>query len=478
MGRTKKHVVTFAIVLMLSLSSFLPQASANALQQYIERTVGKGDTSVTIESVRTGQQILHVKGDVPRQPASNLKLVTGFGALYMLGEQYRFKTEAYTNGTVENGVLKGHLFLKGYGDPTLQYKDLLSIGYALKAQGIHKIEGHILGDDSYFSGPQLSPGVLPYEESEYYAARVSALTMAPNADYDAGTIILDIRPSAVGYKPLVYQQPGYSNLNIINYSTTTRKGTRNTISVKRKTGTNDVVISGQLPVGSSVKEWVTVADPTVTALHFARSAILQAGIQLGQGSWYWRQSVQPNYQLLYTHYSMPLGSMYPTFMKLSNNVMADAFLKTIGAERKGVGDFAHGAAALQEYLQASYMPVKQMVMVDGSGLSPQNRLTTNELAAFLNKTRKTYAFQSYYSGLPVGGLSDRLVGGTLKNRFQGRYAYHVVAKTGYIDGVYALSGYVKTRNGNEYVVSIMSENNRSSKIGQIDQFVKYLIDYY
>lgn len=474
----KKRLIATFVVLVLTFIGFLPQASANALQNYVERTIGTANTSFTIESARTGQRIFHINGDVARQPASNLKLVTGFGALYMLGGDYRFKTEVYASGPIENGVLKGHLFLKGYGDPTLQYQDLQSIAQALKAQGIHKIEGHILGDDSYFSGPQLSPGVEPYEESEYYAARVSALAMSPNADYDAGTIIMEVKPSQVGYKPLVYQLPGYSNLTIINNSVTSRKGTRNTISIKRKTGTNEVVISGQIPMGSSVKEWVTVADPTVTTLFYARSAIQQAGIQLGQGSWFWRQSVIPQDNLIYTHYSIPLGSMYPTFMKLSNNVMGDMFLKTIGAERKGVGDFANGAAALNEYLQASYMPMSKMVMVDGSGLSNQNRLTTNELTSFLNKTRKTYAFQSFYSGLPVGGVSDRLIGGTLKNRFQGNYKYQVVAKTGYITGVYTLSGYVKTRNGNEYVISIMTEHNKNSKIGQIDQVVKHIIDYY
>lgn len=473
-----KQWTVVVVALMLSVSVFLPEASANALQQYFEQTVGKGNASVTIESASTGQRVLQVNGDVPRQPASNLKLATGFGAMYMLGNHYRFKTEVYTDGTVENGVLKGHVFLKGYGDPTLQLQDLQSIGQALKAQGIHKIEGHILGDDSYFVGPQLSPGVKPYEETEYYAARVSALTMSPNEDFDAGTIIVEVKPSQVGYKPLVYQLPGYSNLNIINNSTTTKKGTKNTLSIKRKLGTNDVIISGQLPMGSSKKEWVTVADPTVTTLFYARSAFQKAGIELGKGSWFWRQSIKPDYKLLYTHYSRPLGNMYATFMKLSNNVMADTFLKTLGAERKGIGDFANGAAAVKEYFEASYMPMNSMVMVDGSGLSEKNRLTTNELATFLNKARKTYAFSSYYAGLPVGGVSDRLIGGTLKNRFQGRYAYHVVAKTGYIDGVYTLSGYVKTRSGNEYVVSIMTENNRSSKIGSIDQFVKHLIDYY
>lgn len=476
--RLTKPFLATIMVFMLTLSTFLPQASANALQQYAEKTVAPGSTSVTVESVRTGYRVLSIKGDIPRLPASNLKLVTGFSALGILGEDFRFKTEVYTNGQVQNGVLKGHLFIKGYGNPTLQYNDLVTIGKALKAKGIHKIDGHILGDDSYFSGSQVSPGVIPSEESNYYAARVSALTMAPNKDYDAGSIIVTVKPSKVGSKANVTQEPGTSDMKVVNKSTTSKKGTRNTISIKRQSGTNNLVISGQIPIGSSKREWVTVLDPTITTLHYARTAFKKAGIELGQGSWYWRQSIKPEYTLLYTHQSQTLKSMYPTFMKLSNNVMADAFLKTIGAETTGVGDLVNGEAAIRAYFKEQNVPLKNFTMVDGSGFSIKNRLTTNEVARFLNVSRSFSTFNTFYAGLPVGGVSNRLVGGSLSSRFQGSYAKRVVAKTGYIDGVYALSGYVKTKQGNEYIVSIMSNGNTSSKIGKIDQFVKHLIDHY
>lgn len=478
MGKLSKYAFTIVVVTMLTLSSFLPQVSANGLVQHIEKTVGKGNTSVTIDSVKTGNRVLHVKGDIPRQPASNLKLITGFGALQLLGEQYRFKTEAYTNGLIVNGVLKGHVFLKGYGDPTLQYKDLVKIGQSLKARGIHKIDGHILGDDTYFSGPQLPVGVLPSEETEYYGARVSALTLAPNDDFDAGTIIVEVKPSKTGQKGHVTQLPRTSDVKIINNSVTTKKGSRNTISVKRKLGTNDVVVSGQIPIGSSSKKWVTVKDPTLTTLHYARLAFKQAGIQLGQNSWYWRQAVRPEYKLLHTHKSKTLGEMFPTFMKLSNNVMADSFLKTIGAEQKGIGDIHNGFVAIKQYLDANHIPNHKISMVDGSGLSAKNRLTTNETASLLIRARQMDSFQAFFKSLPVGGVNSRLVGGTLRHRFQGSYANHVVAKTGYIDNVYTLSGYVKTRNGNAYAFSIMANYATPSKVTEIDRFIKHLIDYY
>jgi len=475
----KRAGIQVLIVFIFLFASSTAEASSN-LNSLVEKTLGNGNVSVTVQSMKTGVKVLDYKGDIPRQPASNLKLLSGQAALSLLGENYRFQTQVYTDGKIVGNVLKGNVYLKGFGDPSLMYVHLKMIGTALKNKGIKKIEGHILGDDTYFTGSQLSPGIQKYEESYYYAARTSSLSLSPNEDFDAGTFIVEAFATKVGQKATYKVTPHIGNMKIINNSKTVAKNSKNTITIKRKYNTNEIVISGQIPVGRKAKEWVTVKDPTLYTLAVARAAFQHVGIQLSKGSWYWRQAVKPEYTLLHTHQSRTLKAMFPQFMKLSNNTMADTFVKTIGAEFAGEGSLESGIYVIKEYLQENGMNTNHMKMVDGSGLSSKNKVSTNDLASFLLKASKTKNFTTttFYNSLPVGGQNNRLIGGTLKERFKGPYTNRVYAKTGYIDGVYTLSGYVKTRVGNQYVFSIMTEYNTSSKIRQIDNFVKMLVDFY
>lgn len=472
-----KFVIQFFAVFLFLFSSSTAQASSN-LSSLVQKTFDNDNVSITIQSLETGEKIVDYKGHILRKPASNLKLLSGYAVLNLLGADYRFQTEVYTDGELTGNVLKGNIVLKGYGDPTLMYIHLKKIGTALKNKGIRKIDGHILGDDTYFRDNELSPGIQKNEESDYYAARVSSLTLSPNEDFDAGTVIVQVLATNAGQKATIKVTPHMGNMKIINSSKTVSRNSRNTVSIKRNYNTNEIVISGQIPVGKKFKQWVTVNDPTIYTLAVARAAFQDVGIQFSKGSHYWRYKVKPEDKLIYTHQSRTLKAMFPQFMKLSNNTMADTFVKSIGAEFALEGSLQSGIRVIAEYLQANGLNTTSLKMIDGSGLSSANKVTSNELASFLMKASKANNFETFYNSLPVGGEKNRLVGGTLKERFTGLYTNRVYAKTGYIKGVYTLSGYVKTRVGNQYVFSIMTENNTSSKIDEMDRFVKMLIDFY
>ena len=155
-------------------------------------------SSVTRAQSVNWEIIYQKQGDKGITPASTLKILTAAAALETLGENYRFTTDVLTNGKVTNGILDGNLYLRGTGDPTLLKKDFDDFASKLATLGVKRISGNLVGDDTWFDTIRLSPGIDKNDESYYYAAQISALTVSPNTDYDAGTVIVDAKPTARG----------------------------------------------------------------------------------------------------------------------------------------------------------------------------------------------------------------------------------------------------------------------------------------
>ena len=470
-----------AIVMIFSMLIFPTVTDASSLlEKTVKSNVGSSPASVTLRSAKTGKIIFNHKGDIARQPASNMKLLSGATALSILGEDYRFSTDLYIDGDIDESTLNGNVYLKGSGDPTLLYKDLKSIASKLTEYGVEKVNGDVYLDDTVFTGSTLPPGSTPSEETYYYAARTSALNMSPNEDFDAGSVIVEVTGATAGKVPTVKVIPHTSGQQIIINASTGKSGSSTSISVKRKTNTNQIVISGNIAPGKSTKAWVTVQDPTLATGHAFVGALEEKGIILANDSKVTKKAVDASKTLhVYTHYSRTLASMFNTFMKLSNNSMADNFTRAVGAQIRHQGNLNSGLNVMRSYLASIDVNSKGLTLYDGSGLSSKNKVSTNTISQLLYEVQKEPTFNTFYQSLPVGGNSNRLIGGTLKNRFTGSsYAGRVIAKTGHIDGVYSLSGYVKTKKGNTFVFSILTENQSSSSITKIDKIVKTVIDFY
>ncbi len=281
-------IMAVAWMLVLSLFSFSNFASAeetqvstfdDTIKSIVEEKLTGGDVSITVRDSITGEVVYNFNGETPIKPASNMKLLTTAAALDVLGEDYRFTTNLYITGKISDGVLKGDVYLQGQGDPTLMDVDLKQFAKELKALGINAIDGRIVGDDKWFDGDLLTPGIWASDESWYYAAPITALTTSPNADYDSGTIIVDVAATQVGELPSVKITPHIGDLEIINEAVTVATGQSNTLSVERTYQTNQIVITGNIPVGRTFRDWITVQDTTTHTLTMFKAILAEAGIE-------------------------------------------------------------------------------------------------------------------------------------------------------------------------------------------------------
>ncbi|RYG71516.1 D-alanyl-D-alanine carboxypeptidase/D-alanyl-D-alanine-endopeptidase [Lentibacillus lipolyticus] len=434
------------------------------LDQYIEHEPNlKGAiTGVSIRDATSGEKIYGHKGEIRLRPASNMKLLTAAAALSVLGEDYTFSTKMLVNGTVQKNQLIGDLFLKGKGDPTLLPADFDMIAQKLKEKGIEKIEGDIIGDDSWYDDVRLSPDLIWSDEDWYYGAQISALTASPDKDYDAGTVMVEVHPGEPGDKPRVTVTPDTNYVRIRNTAETIPAGGEEELTLERVHGENTITIEGTIPANAAnVKEWMAVWEPTRYALDLFRQSLKKHGIT-------WTGEVKTGIapadaQSLYTHPSMPLSDLLVPFMKLSNNIHAEMLVKEMGKVVHGEGSWEKGLEVVESEMEALGMNTDTLLIRDGSGISHVNLLPPDEITKLLYAVQEQDWFEHYLHALPVAGAPDRMDGGTLRYRMEDK---NVQAKTGTIYGVSTLSGYVETNSGDKLIFSIMLNNLLDEEEGQ------------
>lgn len=455
----------------------LSEESVKGIQKAIDEIFGQEHVTVTLRDRGTGQVVYDFRGQHLMRPASNMKLVSGAAALAILGESYQMKTGVYEDGPVENGVLKGNLIIKGGGDPTLNEDVFIEFASKVKEYGVTAIQGNLIGDDTLFPGETLPPGVDEEGETYCWGARVSAISMSPDADYDASSIIVTADPGEIGEQPSFQVIPHLCGHEIANKAVTVAAGEENTLEVLRTNDTNQIVISGNLPQGESAKAWVSLQNPTINMLQFMKHIFEEQGIAFSDKSGITQGTVPVSAELIHTHLSPTVAEMFPAFMKFSNNSIADIFVKLIGHEEHGVADYESGLKSVRAYLNELQIPAEEWQFIDGSGLSHSDRLTSEGISALLFKLQEEPYFKSFFDSLPVAGQPDRWIGGTLRERFtESEYENRIFAKTGYIWEVFCLSGYLVGDSGKEYIFSILVEGYEDG-IPYIDRGLAEMLRY-
>src|SRR6266545_3142225 len=149
---------------------------------------------LVVRAADTGEVLYRHESDRRQQPASNAKLVTSAAALEVLGPDYHFSTTVAASASTTNSVLRGDLYLKGTGDPTMLAADYDALAAQVAASGVRLVTGNLVADDTWFDDMRLASGWAWDDEPFYYNAQVSALIAAPDTDFDAGSMIVTDTP--------------------------------------------------------------------------------------------------------------------------------------------------------------------------------------------------------------------------------------------------------------------------------------------
>lgn len=453
-----------------------PSAAATRLQNDLARLIESpgwsGDRwSVLVVSLDRGDTLFSHRADDALAPASNLKLFTTAAALYYLGPQFRYSTFLLTDGRIEDGVLNGDVVIYGTGDPTFSTRfgrrDAIWHAFAdtLAALGVREVRGAIVGDGSYFAGPGTGAGWQESYINASYAAPSSALSYADNI------ATLQIKPAAqAGWRPEISLVDGADGIAIVNEAQTVGRG-RSWINATRTAYDGPVLVRGQVSRGTvSILRTIPVSDPPRYAAAVFRQILLGKGIQVTGGV----QSVTresespvtgrvvfapaldsaPPVRVLAIYQSPPLIDVLDIINKKSHNLMAEQTLRTVGRVAQGEGSAEGGYKAVLQLLEKETgSEPRDLTMDDGSGLSVLNRASARTIVHLLSFMAKSPMWDEYWETLPEAGVAGGL------RRMHGTPAQrNLKAKTGTIDRVSALSGYVRAANGERLAFSIISNN--------------------
>ncbi|MEM1054964.1 MAG: D-alanyl-D-alanine carboxypeptidase/D-alanyl-D-alanine-endopeptidase [Bacteroidota bacterium] len=423
-------------------------------------------------------------------PASNMKLFSTAATLDALGPEFRYTTRLYADGEIRRGTLYGSLVVRGSGDPTFggRYNggDLTRTfrqwADSLKAQGVRRISGNVIGDDDVFDDRALGEGWQWDDLVWYYGAEVSGL------QYNEGTINLAVHGTSPGDRARIEVDPDVNYIQLVNRTTTTSGGSIRE-GYDRDLSSNRFVVSVSVPAGRVEREAVAVSNPTRYFVKTLVAVLEREGIEvdgepIDVDEWDGGAIRYDGLTRIATHLSPTLKNIIAETNTESNNVYAEHLLRTLGSHRyRGSehvwGSARSGVAAMEPFLNRIGIDPASLRLADGSGLSALNRLTPLATVNLLREMRAhpdPATAEAFYDSLPVGGRT-----GTLERRYSsGDARGNVRAKTGFISGARTLSGYVTAANGHLIAFSLMCNHYsvRTSRVNRAqDAVVELLADF-
>lgn len=436
-------MIFYRFILIFILFS-LPQrafASPSEITSKLRSIVEKGgwNTGLSVMNIESGNEIASVKGEELFKPASVLKILTTYAALNTLGPQYTFSTEIY--GKVDEKGFTPELIVKGGGDPNLTLEEIWKIGRAIKERGVKTI-GKLKIDDSLFSSKSPS-GIRAYEAGS-----------APLA-CSFNSILFRICPSSNGEKAKVTFDPWEADIKIKGSITTSGSGAAPTYSVDRTNeGKFIYQVSGGIPSDvECVFLYRNVSDPNAYCSEVITGIFSSLGIKTtsteinGQGN---------TYPLIYKHESVPLSDIVSSLNHFSTNFIAEEIVYALGQESSERWNYESGLKKITSLSRT--LGYENVVIRDGSGLSHDNRISPKLISEILVLATKNDKFgPEIESSLPIAGLS-----GTLKRREFGSLNGILRAKTGSLDGVSSLAGFLRGKSGARYAFTIL-QNGVPSK---------------
>jgi serine-type D-Ala-D-Ala carboxypeptidase/endopeptidase (penicillin-binding protein 4) len=451
-------------------------SAAQGIKEKLERGVQKLEAdsqmrhailSLVVLDAKNGQPVYAHHEQIGLEAASCQKLFTSAAAFDLLGHDYRYKTWLRYDGRIEGGTLTGDLHLIGSGDPTLgswRWKETKEdfifdeIISTLKKNNINKISGKFFMDDSKFSIQPIPDGWIWGDIGNYYGAGCWGINWREN-QYD-----MLLKPgSKIGDTvEIISVDPAIKFGGMINEITTGEKGsgdngyiylspygvfgfTEGTIPI----GTEPFTISGSIPDPSDH------LSKEIANLFTKHDLSVEKGYQLYREKSSDKQNWPPPTGDLLTIFSPTLDSINYWFLKKSINLYGEALIKTLSYEKTGMGSTERGVGIVKEFWKGRGIENAALNIVDGSGLSPQNRVTTDALVKVLQYAKSRSWYPSFYSALPeINGMK---------------------MKSGSIGGARSYAGFQTSRKGKEYIFAIVV-NNYDGSSSRIIQKLWQLLD--
>ena len=413
-------------------------------------------------------------------PASAAKLVVTAVASTLLPPDYRYRTSVYAAGTLAGGVVQGDLVLFGRGDPTLSgryYPSTLAafdeLADSLRARGITRIAGDLVGDASYFDSAVVHPSWQSYDLNWWYAAPVTALGFNDNS------VDFLVAPLSDGRPPAISLRPDLGLVLFTNRARTVPADSGRTLDFFRLPGTNVVWAQGDLPADAAPDtEYFAIEDAPVYAATAFRRSLESRGIEVeGRVRATFDSSAYAAARRgtpLAEHFSPPLPDVIRPILETSQNWFAEMVLKTLGREFRGEGSWAAGLDVERRFLIDSLgVDSTGFDLADGSGLSTWNLVSPRAFVRLLLSMAEHPRAGVFLDALAVAGRT-----GTLEHRFaETRLAGRVRAKTGSITHVHTLAGYLERPNGRPWTFAIELNDHTGAErdaLARIDAIVAAL----
>jgi len=438
--------------------SALPPPVARALQA---AGIPLSAVGIVVQSVDAREARLAVNAQRPLNPASLLKLITTGAALERLGPAYTWRTEVFADAPPDAaGVIIGNVYLRGSGDPKFTVERLWRLLRELRGRGVREIRGELVLDRSAFAPLEHDPAAFDGQPLRPYNVGPDALL------FNFAALSLTLIPEEAHVRVLVEPQPAgfklISRLSLANAGDCPAEW-RERLSAQLSS--RELVLSGTYPRACGEKRWHLAGLPNAELL---AGVFAQLWAELGgQFSGRWRDGVVPEGAvLLGVSESPPLAELVRDINKFSNNVMAQQLFLKLGA-----GDPARASGALRAWLAEKGVAAPELALANGSGLSRETRLSAGSLARLLAALWKSPTMPELIASLPIVGID-----GTTQKRYHGaRYSGQAHLKTGSLENVRGIAGFLLDRQGRrQIVVFIVNHPNAAQAQPAFDALLEWL----
>jgi len=458
-------LIVLAVAFVAPVRAALPRSVARAL---LDEHIPLSAVSALVQEIGDAKPVVVHQTVKAMNPASTMKLVTTFAALELLGPDYRWKTEAYADGPIKAGVLEGNLVLKGYGDPKITIEQFQSLIAGLRATGLATVRGDLVLDRSFFAPPLHDPGAFDAEPLKPYNVGPDALLV------NFKSVRFVFGPSAAGDAVDVRAEPALASIAVHGAPRLVAGDCadwRSSLAASFVDAADraQANFAGRYAAACGERDWyVALLDHRhyVHAMfdYYWREAggVFSGGVRDGRAP----ADAKP----LATLQSPPLYDAVRDINKLSNNVMArQLFLTLATSAYPPPATSAHAAAAVKSWLANRRLRFPELALENGSGLSRRERISAKSMAALLLAADASRVRADFESSLAVAATD-----GTVRKRFgDDDVADQALLKTGTLEGVRAIAGYVLGRGGKRYVVvCFVSHRNAARAQRALDLLVE------